>query len=66
MYLGQWDVSLGPIKETVLTKVHIMQSTIVHNCSEKGGTFSSTGMSAVVIAISHTHTFRVKEKKHNH
>ncbi len=33
MYLGQWDVSLDPIDQTVLTDVHIMQRTIVHNCS---------------------------------
>ncbi len=33
MYLGQWDVFLDSIKQTDLTEAHIMQSTIVHNCS---------------------------------
>ncbi len=42
MYLGQWDVSLDPTQQTVLT-VHIMQSTISGSCS-------STVMAAVVIA----------------
>ncbi len=31
--LGQWEVSLGPFKQAVLTEVHIMQSTIVNDCS---------------------------------
>ncbi len=56
MYLGQWDVSLDPIKQAVLTEKHILQSNIVNNCS--GGGSSSTGMAAVVIAIAHKHTFR--------
>ncbi len=51
-YLGQWDVSLDPIKQTVLTEVHIMQSTIVRNCSGRG--CSSTGMAAAVILTSRT------------
>ncbi len=33
VYLGQWNVSLDPIKQTILTEAHIMQSTIVQNCS---------------------------------
>ncbi len=37
IYLGQWDVSLDPIKQTVLTEIHVMQSNIVHNCSGEGG-----------------------------
>ncbi len=41
-----------------------MQRTIVHNCSGRRSC-SSTGMAAVVIAISHKHTFRVKEKDHS-
>ncbi len=61
MYLGQCDVFLDPIKQTTLTEVHIMQSTIAHNCSG-GGSSSSTVMAAVVIAIAHKHTFRAKEK----
>ncbi len=51
MYLGQWDVSLDPIKQTVLTEIHIMQSTLVYNRSGGRGTSSSTVMAAVVIAI---------------
>ncbi len=42
MYSGQWDDSLGPIKQTFLTEIHIMQSTLVNNCSGDGGTSSST------------------------
>ncbi len=63
MYLRQWDVSLDPIKQTVLTEAYIMQSTIVHICSGVGGSSSPTVLAAVVIAIAHKHTFRVKEKK---
>ncbi len=37
MYFGHWDLSVDPIKQTVLTEVYIMQSTIVHNCSGRGG-----------------------------
>ncbi len=37
LYLGKWDVSLDPIKQTVLTEAHIMQSTTFHNCSGEGG-----------------------------
>ncbi len=50
MYLGQWDVSLHPIKQNVFTEVPINKKSIVTNCSW-GGTSSSTGMAAVVIAI---------------
>ncbi len=64
VYLGQWDVSLDPVKQTFLTELHIMQSTI-----DQGGSSSSTGMVAVVMVITHEHTFRVKKayshKKHN-
>ncbi len=61
MYLGQWDVSLDPIKQTVLAEVHIMQSNIVHNCSGGGGgSCSLPGMAPVVIAIARKHTFRLK------
>ncbi len=37
MYLGQWDASLGPIKQAVLTEKHILQSNIVNSCSGEGG-----------------------------
>ncbi len=33
MYLGQWDVSLDPIKQAVLAEMYIMQSNVIHNCS---------------------------------
>ncbi len=62
MHLGQWDVSLDTIKQTVLTEAYIMQSTIVHYCSGVGGSSSFIVMAAVVIVIAHKHTFRVKEK----
>ncbi len=59
MYLGQWDVSLSPIQQTVLTEIHIMQNTIVHNCSREGGTSSSTVM---LQQSQQSNTFRIKEK----
>ncbi len=63
IYLGLWDVSLDPIKQTVLTEIHIMQSNIANNCSGGGGGNSySTWMAAVVISITHKHTFRFKEQ----
>ncbi len=55
MYLGQWDVSLHPIKRPVLTQSHTIQSTLVHNCAVMG---------AVVIEIRLKHMLRVIEKKH--
>ncbi len=57
MYLGEWDVSLDRIKQTVLTEAHIMQNTILHNFS---GGVGLSGSSTVMAA--HKHTFRVKEK----
>ncbi len=65
MYVRQLDVSLDPIKQTVLTEAHIMQSLMVNNCSG-GFSCSSTMMAAVVIETADKHTFRVKEKKHSH
>ncbi len=56
-FLGQWDVSLDPIEQIVLTE---MQSNIVHNCSEENT--SSTWIAAVVIAIAHNHTSRFQEQ----
>ncbi len=52
MYLGQWGVSLDPIKQTVLTEI---QSNMVHNSS-------STEMAAAVTAIAHKYTFSFKEQ----
>ncbi len=43
IFLGQWGVSLGPIKQTVLT----------------GGDFSSAGHPAIVVAIPHKHTYSI-------
>ncbi len=57
MYLGHWAVSPDPIKHTALTEAQKMQSIIVHNSP-------STVMAAVVIAITHKHTFRAI--KHTH
>ncbi len=37
MHFGHWDLSVDPIKQTVLTEVYIMESTIVHNSSGSGG-----------------------------
>ncbi len=55
MYLGQWAVSLDLIKQTLSTEAHIMQCTIVHDCS--GGVSSSS-----TVMAAHKQTFRVKEK----
>ncbi len=57
MYLGQWDVSLDHIKQILLTEAHIMQGTIVHDCSGGRGVSSSS-----TVMAAHKHTFRVKEK----
>ncbi len=62
MYLGQWDISLDPIKHTIVTEAYIMQSTLVHYCSGVRGSSSFTVVAAVVKVIAHKHTFRVKEK----
>ncbi len=60
MYLGQWDVSLDPIKQTILTEAHILQSTIVHNFF-RGGSSLSTVMATVVSNC--TQTLSVSKKK---
>ncbi len=62
MYLGQWHVSLDPIKQNVFTEAHISKNSIGNNCSG-GGTSSSTGMAAVVIAIARA---PYQRKKHTH
>ncbi len=63
MYLGQWDVSLDPIEQTVLTELYTQcraaKFTIVRR---RGGNNSSAGIAAVVVAIEHKHTFRFKEQ----
>ncbi len=55
-------VSMDPIKQRVLTEVHIPHSTRAYNCSGWGGSSSSTVMAAIFIAIAYKHTFRAKEK----
>ncbi len=50
MYLGQWDVSLDPIYQKVLTELHI---TRILTFVQGEGTSLSTGMAAVVKAIAH-------------
>ncbi len=53
---------LGPYLPKRFTEVHINQKSIVNNCSG-GGTSSSTGMAAVVIAITRA---PYQRKKHTH
>ncbi len=44
MYLGQWDVSLDPIKQTVVTEVYIMQSTITEDVLKSDGSSMPTSL----------------------
>ncbi len=66
MNLGQWDVSLDPVKQTVLTEIHIMQGNIVNNCSGGGGSNLSTWMAAVIISIAQKAHVPLQRTEHIH
>ncbi len=60
MYLAQWDVFLGPIKQTVLTEVYTYNNVTLQSLKNvlfREKNISSVEMASVIEAIVHKHTF---------